>query len=74
MIKKGINKYEIIREVLTDKYMLPETKLVLTYVFYIGRQRQMSKEEMMNTLNLSNYKVNKVVKQLKELELLEDVK
>jgi len=71
-MKKGISKYEIIREVLTDKYMLPETKLVLTYMFYVERKSQMTDDEMMNTLNLSKYKVNRVIKQLKELNLLEE--
>ena len=71
-MKKGISKYEIIREVLTDKYMLPETKLVLTYLFYTERKSQMTDDEMMDTLNLSKYKVNRVIKQLKELNLLEE--
>jgi len=71
-MKKGISKYEIIREVLTDKYMLPETKLVLTYMFYVERKSQMTDDEMMDILNLSKYKVNRVIKQLKELNLLEE--
>jgi len=73
MKTKGINKYEIIREVLTDKYMLPETKLVLTYMLYTERKAQMTNNEMMEELNLSKYKVSKVIKQLKELNLLEDL-
>ena len=73
MKTKGINKYEIIREVLTDKYMLPETKLVLAYMLYTERKSQMTNNEIMEELSLSKYKVSRVVKQLKELNLLEDL-
>jgi hypothetical protein len=64
------DKVFVIKETLTDKYLLPETKLVVIYGILSNINGKIEIEQFCNDIGVSKYKMKKVEKQLVELGIL----
>jgi hypothetical protein len=64
------DKVFVIKETLTDKYLLPETKLAVIYGILSNVDGKVEIEQFCRDIGISKYKMNKVEKQLVELGIL----
>ena len=64
------DKVFVIKETLTDKYLLPETKLAVIYGILSNVDGKIEIEQFCMDIGISKYKMKKVEKQLVELEIL----
>jgi hypothetical protein len=64
------DKVFVIKETLTDKYLLPETKLAVIYGILSNVNGKIEIEQFCNDIGVSKYKMKKVEKQLVELGIL----
>jgi hypothetical protein len=64
------DKVFVIKETLTDKYLLPETKLAVIYGILSNVNGKIEIEQFCMDIGISKYKMKKVEKQLVELGIL----
>ena len=64
------DKVFVIKETLTDKYLLPETKLAVIYGILSNVDGKVEIEQFCRDIGISKYKMKKVEKQLVELGIL----
>ena len=72
------SKTEMYQNILTDPYFYPATKVLLMYllelkgVYYLETPIVKIDDSVKEDLHLSSYHWNRAIKQLKEIEMVED--